>query len=119
MVQVVPGKDVTVYIPADTPPEVITYLNRLKAEGNFSQGIMEILIGHIVQHRLGAEVSAFDERNALLDGIHSDVGSAKSPEANDSSNAASERQSVFSPEDIIRQATRNAGKLLNTGTNQD
>jgi hypothetical protein len=121
MVTVVPGKDVTVYIPADTPPEVITYLNRLKAEGNFSQGIMEILISHIVQHRREAEVSAFDDRNSSLDGIQSEsyVGNDGSPGADYPSKSAPDRQSALSPEDIIRLATRNAGKLLNARANRD
>lgn len=46
-VYVRPGKDVTLYIPSDTPQEVIDYLNRLKTEGTFSQGIVDILTAHI------------------------------------------------------------------------
>ena len=42
-----PGKDVTLYVPADTPRVVIDYLNRLKDEGQFSQGVMDILIHHV------------------------------------------------------------------------
>ncbi|KIL41811.1 hypothetical protein SD70_04085 [Gordoniibacillus kamchatkensis] len=50
-VYVRPGKDVTLYIPAETPPEVIDYLNRLKAEGIFSQGVMDILAAHVQGRR--------------------------------------------------------------------
>ncbi|GMA50787.1 hypothetical protein GCM10025857_21440 [Alicyclobacillus contaminans] len=46
-VYVRPGKDVTLYVPAETPPEVIEYLNRLKDEGNFSQGVIDILTEYI------------------------------------------------------------------------
>ncbi|PYI52508.1 hypothetical protein [Paenibacillus flagellatus] len=43
-----PGKDVTLYVPTDTPPAVIDYLNRLKAEGAFSQGVMEIVANYVL-----------------------------------------------------------------------
>ncbi|KPV44535.1 hypothetical protein [Alicyclobacillus ferrooxydans] len=46
-VYVSPGKDVTLYVPADTPRVVIDYLNHLKDEGQFSQGVMDILIHHV------------------------------------------------------------------------
>lgn len=45
-----PGKDVTLYVPVDTPPEVIAYLNELKQEGTFSQGIVEILTEYVHTH---------------------------------------------------------------------
>lgn len=51
MVYVQPGKDVTVYVPADTPPEVIEYLNQLKAEGTFSQGVVEIITEYVQRHK--------------------------------------------------------------------
>ncbi|MCR2807378.1 hypothetical protein [Paenibacillus soyae] len=119
MVMVAPGKDVTLYIPSDTPPEVIRYLNRLKAEGVFSQGIMDILNEHI----LGRKAAA-----AAAEGFDSEAGSApwdawidesaaaameEAPEPEPSApDFAPEPPKPFSPEDIIRQATRNAGKLL-------
>ncbi|WP_067930345.1 hypothetical protein [Alicyclobacillus kakegawensis] len=49
-VYVRPGKDITLYIPAETPPEVIDYLNRLKDEGNFSQGVVDILTEYVTAH---------------------------------------------------------------------
>lgn len=52
-VYVRPGKDITLYVPAETPPEVIAYLNRLKDEGNFSQGVIDILTEYVLSH--GAE----------------------------------------------------------------
>lgn len=121
VVMVSPGKDVTLYIPTDTSPEVIRYLNRLKAEGNFSQGIMEILTGHIVQQRPEAGASPFDEGDATWDDIQneSDVGFTDSPGAVYPSKAVPEIHKAFSPKDIIRQAARNAGKLLDERGNQN
>jgi hypothetical protein len=90
-------------------------------EGNFSQGIMEILIGHIVGQRLEAGVPSFDERNAPLANIQneSNIGIAEISEAVYPSNTVPEVQRALSPEDIIRLATRNAGKLLNERRNHD
>lgn len=55
MVYVQPGKDVTVYVPADTPPEVIEYLNQLKAEGTFSQGVVEIITQYVQRQQYAGE----------------------------------------------------------------
>ncbi|RIX52085.1 hypothetical protein D3P08_13990 [Paenibacillus nanensis] len=116
MVMVTPGKDVTLYIPTDTPPEVIAYLNRLKAEGFFSQGIMEILTLHIL--RKGAsEASPYpdlDEASASWDDalIESITESVEAPEPVAVAITEQEINKPFSLEDIIKQATRNAGKLL-------
>ncbi|WP_274654793.1 hypothetical protein [Paenibacillus humicola] len=44
-----PGRDLTLYVPSDTPPEVIDYMNRLKAEGLFSQGMMELIVKGVMQ----------------------------------------------------------------------
>ncbi|MCL6627664.1 MAG: hypothetical protein K6T68_13900 [Alicyclobacillus shizuokensis] len=49
-VYVRPGKDITLYVPAETPPEVIDYLNRLKDEGNFSQGVVDIITEYVTTH---------------------------------------------------------------------
>lgn len=111
---VTPGKDVTLYIPADTPPEVIAYLNRLKAEGYFSQGIMEILSEYILRQSASAELAASEEASMQWDD-QQDESIAEESELPEPIIAAISEQNVqkpFSPEDIIRQATRNAGKLL-------
>lgn len=50
IVYVRPGKDVTLYVPAETPPEVIDYLNQLKQEGMFSQGVMDIVTKYVQEH---------------------------------------------------------------------
>lgn len=110
------GKDVTLYIPTDTPPEVIAYLNQLKAEGFFSQGIMEILTEHILR-KSAPEASPYpdlDEVSATWDDALSEsiTETAVAPEPVAAANSEQEINKPFSLEDIIKQATRNAGKLL-------
>lgn len=114
LVMVTPGKDVTLYIPADTPPEVIAYLNRLKAEGYFSQGIMEILTDHILHKSASAELAASEEASVLWDDQQDEsiAETIDNPEPIIAAISEQSMQKPFSPEDIIRQATRNAGKLL-------
>ena len=41
----------TLYVPVETPPEVVDYMNELKQEGMFSQGIIDILSEYV--QRLG------------------------------------------------------------------
>lgn len=55
------GKDVTLYIPSDTPPEVIDYLNQLKMDGYFSQGIIDILTKYVREEHVSAVASADSE----------------------------------------------------------
>lgn len=114
-----PGKDVTLYIPTDTPPEVIDYMNRLKADGMFSQGVMDILTRHILQklaletpvhggthiHDAGSFLDdAIYPMESLEDREDLDLSSVVEPEAIS--------RNDFSLEQIFRQAGRNAGKLM-------
>jgi hypothetical protein len=46
-VYVHPGKDVTLYVPSDTPQEVCDYLNSLKEQGMFSSGVIEIITNYV------------------------------------------------------------------------
>jgi hypothetical protein len=46
-VYVRPGKDVTLYVPSDTPQEVCDYLNLLKEQGMFSSGVIEIITDYV------------------------------------------------------------------------
>lgn len=50
MVYVRPGKDVTLYVPSDTPQEVCDYLNTLKEQGMFSSGVIEIITNYVQSH---------------------------------------------------------------------
>lgn len=67
-VYVSPGKDVTLYVPADTPQAVIDYLNRLKDEGQFSQGVMDILIQHVAGSG-GQQLSSAEQPVPLLESL--------------------------------------------------
>lgn len=125
-VYVRPGKDVTLYIPVETPQEVIDYLNQLKTEGMFSQGVMEVLTRH-VQHQaamsilpaayaveppaieIAASVESLDQSWSTTDevdcGIQMD-GLAALPAAN-----PTEKLELAQ---IFRQAKRNASKLTDS-----
>ncbi len=46
-VYVRPGKDITLYVPSDTPKEVCDYLNSLKEQGIFSQCVIEIITNYV------------------------------------------------------------------------
>ncbi|MDR6552408.1 hypothetical protein [Paenibacillus qinlingensis] len=111
-VLVCPGKDVTLYIPSDTPPEVITYLNQLKAEGMFSHGIMEILTKHILQERSTTMWEIEDAPNHLRATFEDEehVPALEDQEPSELPDFNSKKN--FSLEDIFRQASRNAGKLM-------
>ncbi|TVY10743.1 hypothetical protein [Paenibacillus cremeus] len=130
-VLVSPGKDVTLYIPTDTPPEVIEYMNRLKAEGIFSQGIMDILIQHIVSDSsyavapvkeealhdvIGAVAWADDEDSISLsdDAMESQDDQDWMAETEESES----RPKSFSLDEIFRQAGRNAGKLMDASVEE-
>ncbi|MBO7746837.1 hypothetical protein I8J29_21710 [Paenibacillus sp. MWE-103] len=127
MVPVSPGKDVTLYIPADTPPEVIRYLNRLKAEGVFSQGIMDILIRHIVREEALGALSRMDDDGDEAEGAREAAAGRFDRDAEEGGfppEPADEEDGfgpaaalpaapakAFSLDEIFRQAGRNAGKL--------
>ncbi|KRF10703.1 hypothetical protein [Paenibacillus sp. Soil787] len=126
------GKDVTLYIPSDTPPEVIDYLNQLKMEGIFSQGIMDILTRYVREEQSnkrpvvelfpGKEmISGMDEAVSLAEN-NSDMESAEpnepAHEAIDDFNQRKKEipgandQKKFSLAQIFKQSRHNSGKLV-------
>lgn len=126
------GKDVTLYIPSDTPPEVIDYLNQLKMEGIFSQGIIDILTRYVREEQSnkrpvvelfpGKEmVSDMDDAVSLANS-YSEMDSAEpiepAHEANDDFNQPKKEipsandQKKFSLAQIFRQSRHNSGKLV-------
>ena len=109
-----PGKDVTLYIPTETPPEVIAYMNRLKAEGMFSHGIMEILTRHILQEQPNMTLVNEDAPNHVIGAFVDEAILFTTPMEDQESmdTPVSNSQKNFSLEDIFRQAGRNAGKLM-------
>ncbi|NQX61715.1 hypothetical protein [Paenibacillus qinlingensis] len=113
-VLVSPGKDVTLYIPTETPPEVIAYMNQLKAEGMFSHGIMEILTTHILREQSLATLVGEENPNHAIESFVEDDHFFTAPIEHQESVdiPVSNRQKNFSLEDIFRQAGRNAGKLM-------
>ncbi|WP_274365857.1 hypothetical protein [Paenibacillus thermotolerans] len=119
-VPVTPGKDVTLYVPSDTPPEVIDYMNRLKAEGMFSQGVMDILTRHILLERPGQvpkrEESVDDTERHYEDEPVYITELIKEPEPESEVEAEEEAaapiiRESFSLDQIFLQAVRNTGKL--------
>jgi hypothetical protein len=108
MVRVSPGKDVTLYIPAETPPEVIDYMNRLKEEGNFSHGVIDILTKHILQELAMAPPHVMEETFTVKDAF---ITEPKEDNKYIDSNAPGGQPS-FSRDELFRQASRNAGKLM-------
>ncbi|KRE51418.1 hypothetical protein [Paenibacillus sp. Soil724D2] len=126
------GKDVTLYIPSDTPPEVIDYLNQLKMEGIFSQGIMDILTRYVREEQSGRRpitelfpgkemVSDLDETISLADsysGMESAEPIEPAHEANDNFNQPMKEipgandQKKFSLAQIFKQSRHNSGKLV-------
>ncbi|MDD9270772.1 hypothetical protein ACFPES_27305 [Paenibacillus sp. GCM10023248] len=137
------GKDVTLYIPSDTPPEVIDYLNQLKRDGYFSQGIMDILIQYVREQRSAirppvippAETTGsegvsipspwMDDSTNTLPHIDEDRIDLDKPSAvSDNSLAAVESVPLvqtaaaeakkFSMAQIFRQSRQNSGKLVPT-----
>jgi hypothetical protein len=130
------GKDVTLYIPSDTPPEVIEYLNQLKMEGIFSQGIMDILTRYIREEQpvtrpvmevfpgknIGSDI---DEVSSLAENFSepelvADIELAQKAGADDHftqqamENPSTNDQKRFSLSQIFRQARQNSGKLVHT-----
>jgi hypothetical protein len=126
------GKDVTLYIPSDTPPEVIDYLNQLKMEGIFSQGIMDILTRYVREEQSnkrpvvelfpGKEMDSDMDNAVSLADSYSDMESAEpiepAHEANDDFNQPKKEipgandQKKFSLAQIFRQSRHNSGKLV-------
>ncbi|XEC95144.1 hypothetical protein AB6A23_00715 [Paenibacillus tarimensis] len=122
-VYVRPGKDVTLYIPSDTTPEVIDYLNRLKNEGVFSQGVIDIVTRYVMEKR-PIENPAMEAPVALSynDSVPAELHeSDRTPEKDESGsgvgpgddNPIPESSTKFSLAQIFRQARHNSGKLLN------
>lgn len=124
------GKDVTLYIPSDTPPEVIDYLNQLKMDGYFSQGIIDILTKYVREERVSAspsansEIEVFPGKERLHDidivnppsEMEEDdpkVGLDELPEPAQAAIAEGE-QKKFSLAQIFRQSRQNSGKLVPT-----
>ncbi|QSO47755.1 hypothetical protein [Alicyclobacillus mengziensis] len=124
-VYVSPGKDVTLYVPADTPREVIDYLNHLKDEGQFSQGVMDILIESITGKDVtqfvpkeSATVGALDDHDAALHDQYSGTSKLErvpttSTDPPESIPEPTQQRSNFHLRmaDIFRQAQKNTSKL--------
>ncbi|MZQ82758.1 hypothetical protein GQF01_11660 [Paenibacillus sp. 5J-6] len=124
------GKDVTLYIPSDTPTEVIDYLNQLKMDGYFSQGIIDILTKYVLEERGLASTSAITEIEVFpgKERLH-DIDTAIPPAATEEDNPmagldelplpvqaaiAEGEQKKFSLAQIFRQSRQNSGKLVPT-----
>ncbi|SEC29101.1 hypothetical protein [Paenibacillus sp. GP183] len=125
---VCPGKDVTLYIPSETPPEVIDYMNQLKADGMFSQGIMDIVTRYILQEQQSLSIPASGD--SQIEGMGPSINDTYEVHSNSNiepiiaepveeqehhvfrDGPGSNEQKNFSLEQIFRQAGRNAGKLL-------
>lgn len=118
-----PGKDVTLYVPTDTPPEVIRYMNRLKAEGRFSEGIMDIVTSHVRRERPNEAFAAAEADGPYKE--HESFGALEEHwtgsigDSADSDESAAESRRVYSPDDLFRLAGRNAGKLLRNANDND
>lgn len=132
------GKDVTLYIPSDTPPEVIDYLNQLKMDGYFSQGIIDILTKYVREERVSASASASASASTSANSevevfpgkerLHNiDIISPPAEEEEDDPMAgldelptptqaaiAEGEQKKFSLAQIFRQSRQNSGKLVPT-----
>jgi hypothetical protein len=124
------GKDVTLYIPSDTPPEVIDYLNQLKMDGYFSQGIIDILTKYVREERVSASTSANSEIEVFpgKERLHDiDIVSSRSETEEDDPKVgldelpepaqaaiAEGEQKKFSLAQIFRQSRQNSGKLVPT-----
>ncbi|WP_127580441.1 hypothetical protein [Paenibacillus koleovorans] len=117
-----PGKNVTLYIPADTPPEVIRYLNRLKEEGDFSQGIIELLTEQIRRQPPESIPTAMEQQPDPLSALFATRAEAEFvvPDPVEEQIAEPYEDDIptpvlrpsLTPEELFRQAGRNAGKLM-------
>lgn len=142
-VLVQPGKDVTLYVPSDTPPEVCEYLNNLKAEGMFSQGVMDIIVRYVQQQNSNMisavspgtnEMTGDSAPTPALSEVESGYETLvqQDPFPDDpefaSSNESELQEEPQEPEpeprpegrlnlaQIFQQAQKNAGRLTNSGT---
>lgn len=123
-VYVRPGKDVTLYIPSETPAEVIDYLNRLKAEGVFSQGVMDIITAYVQGRR---DAAAFPPPAQSREEI-GDTGTYSEPlAAEEYEMPAAERSADAVPAapskklnlaQIFSLSQKNSGKLLGGHDNE-
>ncbi len=127
-VYVRPGKDVTLYVPVETPQAVIDYLNHLKDEGMFSQGVMEILIRHVEQqgHKTMRPAANGDELAAPhrlpsfepLENLEPVAAKAENDVHTDRAAVTiSTPSKKLNLAQIFRQAQRNAGKLTDSREN--
>lgn len=124
---VVPGKDVTLYVPTDTPPAVVRFMNRLKDEGRFSEGIMEIVTGHVLHAHSASvetsfEVAGVAREEEAFDASDRVVFELRFEEPAASEEAVGSEPGVpreYSPDDLFRLASRNAGKLLGHRDNDE
>ncbi|MBA2941852.1 hypothetical protein HZF08_26535 [Paenibacillus sp. CGMCC 1.16610] len=122
------GKDVTLYIPSDTPTEVIDYLNQLKMDGYFSQGIIDILTKYVREERLSAsattEIEIFPGKEMFhdIDKVSPPAGIEEidpkveldEPLEPTQATGAEGEQKKFSLAQIFRQSRQNSGKLVPT-----
>jgi hypothetical protein len=112
-----PGKDVTLYIPVETPPEVIDYLNHLKEEGVFSQGVIEMITQYV---RQGPDLVPVQSSVATgSDLLESEVPSAESDSETSREQPPQDSASVTGSQklnlsQIFEQAQRNAEKLIDS-----
>lgn len=117
-VYVRPGKDVTLYIPAETPPAVIDYLNGLKRDGVFSQGVIDIITRYVESMQDDASKrTATRGGNDAREDFDFDFDSAglDDPFAREYDGNVLSRSREESKPDIARlfeRAKRNAGKLI-------
>ncbi|MCY9657775.1 hypothetical protein P5G65_26920 [Paenibacillus chondroitinus] len=126
------GKDVTLYIPSDTPAEVIDYLNQLKMDGYFSQGIIDILTKYVREERVSAsattEIEIFPGKEMFhdIDKVSPPAGleeidpkveldePLEPAQAPAQAAGAEGEQKKFSLAQIFRQSRQNSGKLVPT-----
>lgn len=109
-----PGKDVTLYIPVDTSPEVINLLNRLKEDGTFSQGVMDILTQYVQGQTMPtSNPPIFSEEAAVS--LESDLRADRDIELQPAPEPKTPGKLNLAQ--IFRQAQRNAGKLSDSREN--
>jgi len=119
MVFVQPGRDVTLYVPADTPHEVIDFLNHLKQDGMFSQGVMEILTEYVQQRDASAIAR---DPIATTEASHASVltqvtaATAPKPQVNAPMPPTSQVSTTgkLNLSQIYQQAQRNADRLMDS-----
>jgi hypothetical protein len=116
-VYVQPGKDVTLYVPVETPPEVIDYLNHLKAEGVFSQGVIEMITQYVQQRSdivpaQSSVATGYDSLDSDVAPAESDSEGRRDQPLQDSTLVTGSQKLNLSQ--IFEQAQRNAEKLIDS-----